>query len=145
MTTLPTKFLLIQACCPWWYRGLPRADQLTLSEPRGWGRLCPPNNTGTLGFSDLPTALTTIYIFFLGLCNKNQQKDQLKGQKMKKLSARQIHGLIESLTIGSIFLTCFLLVLRTSIRTERISKQGKCAYKNKRGLVGMQHEVKLQR
>ena len=22
-----------------------------------WGRLCPPNNTSTLGFSDLPTAL----------------------------------------------------------------------------------------
>ena len=24
---------------------------------RGGGRLCPPNNSGTLGFSDLPTAL----------------------------------------------------------------------------------------
>ena len=24
-----------------------------------WGRLCPPNNIGTPGFSDLPTALKT--------------------------------------------------------------------------------------
>ena len=32
------------------------ADHLTLSQP-GWGSLCPPNNTGTPGFSDLPTAL----------------------------------------------------------------------------------------
>jgi hypothetical protein len=31
------------------------ADQLFLSYPGG--RLCPPNNTGTPGFSDLPTAL----------------------------------------------------------------------------------------
>jgi hypothetical protein len=26
-------------------------------EPPDFGRLCPPNNTGTAGFSDLPTAL----------------------------------------------------------------------------------------
>ena len=32
------------------------ADQLTLSQSGG-SRLCPPNNTGTLGFSDFPTAL----------------------------------------------------------------------------------------
>ena len=32
------------------------ADQLTLSQPRG-GRLCTPSNTGTPGFSNLPTAL----------------------------------------------------------------------------------------
>ena len=56
--------------------------------------------------------------------------------KMKKLNAKQTHGLIESLLFVSIILTCFFLVLRTSIRTENISKHGKCAYKNKRGLVG---------
>ena len=32
------------------------ADQLTLSQ-RGGSRLCPPYNTGTPGFSDIPTAL----------------------------------------------------------------------------------------
>ena len=26
------------------------------------GRLCPPNNTGTPGFSDLPTALHSTYL-----------------------------------------------------------------------------------
>ena len=62
---------------------------------------------------------------------------QLKlSAKMKKLSAKQTHGLIETLLFVSIILTCFFLVLRTSIRTENISKHGKCAYKNKRGLVG---------
>ena len=36
------------------------ADQLTLSQP--WeDRLCPPNNTGIPGISDLPTALLSIY------------------------------------------------------------------------------------
>ena len=41
--------------------GVPKifADQLTLSQPGG--KLCPPNNTGTPGFSDLPTALITLY------------------------------------------------------------------------------------
>ena len=35
------------------------ADQFTLTQPRGaGGQICPPNNTGTPGFSDLPTALT---------------------------------------------------------------------------------------
>ena len=33
------------------------ADKLTLSQPGGFGRLCPPNNAGTPGFSDLPTAV----------------------------------------------------------------------------------------
>ena len=33
------------------------ADHLTLSQPGGVGRLCLSNNTGTPGFSDLPTAL----------------------------------------------------------------------------------------
>ena len=33
------------------------ADQSNLPLPRGGGRLCPPNNTGTPGFSDLPAAL----------------------------------------------------------------------------------------
>ena len=42
--------------------GVPRhpqilEDQLTLSQPGGGGRLCPPNNAGTPGFSDLPTAV----------------------------------------------------------------------------------------
>ena len=37
------------------------ADQLTLSQPGGGGRLCPPNINGMPGFSDLPTALPTIY------------------------------------------------------------------------------------
>ena len=40
------------------------ADQLTLSQPGG-GRLCPPNNTGIPGFSDLPTALMGSFIFQL--------------------------------------------------------------------------------
>ena len=31
--------------------------QLTLSQPKGGGRLCPTNNIGTPGFSDLPKAL----------------------------------------------------------------------------------------
>ena len=37
-------------------------DQLTLSQvsTKG-GRLCPPNNTGTPGISDLPTALFVMY------------------------------------------------------------------------------------
>ena len=36
------------------------ANQLTLSQPATRvGKLCPPNNTGTPGFSDLPTALGT--------------------------------------------------------------------------------------
>ena len=50
------RFFLIslniyQGCRP---RGCPQimADQLTKE-----GRLCPPNNTGTPGFPDLPTAL----------------------------------------------------------------------------------------
>ena len=49
------------------------SDQLTLSQPEG-GRLCPPNNTGTPGFSDLPMALLCIteitlyvYLFQIGL------------------------------------------------------------------------------
>ena len=36
------------------------ANQLTLSQPGERGRLCPPNNTGTPGFSDPPTALIFI-------------------------------------------------------------------------------------
>ena len=31
-----------------------------------WGRLCPPNNTGTPGFSNLPTALKVM----LGVVHK---------------------------------------------------------------------------
>ena len=38
------------------------ADKLTLSQPRGAGRLCPPNNTVTPGFSDLRPCL----IYLLG-------------------------------------------------------------------------------
>ena len=33
----------------------------TKGEGGGGGRLCPPNNTGTPGFSDLPAALTCTY------------------------------------------------------------------------------------
>ena len=33
------------------------ADQLNLSQG---GKLCPPNNTGTPGFSNLPTALNSV-------------------------------------------------------------------------------------
>ena len=33
------------------------------------GRLCPPNNTGTPGFSDLPTALLTLSISETGHCS----------------------------------------------------------------------------
>ena len=40
---------------PWYPQIL--TDQLSLPQPRGGGRLCPPNTTGTPGFSDLPTAL----------------------------------------------------------------------------------------
>ena len=35
---------------------------VTLFQPRGGGRLCQPNNTGTPRFSDLPTALPLIGI-----------------------------------------------------------------------------------
>ena len=51
---------LIQECRPWGCWGFyPKilADKLTLSQPGGGGRLCPPNNTGIPGFSDLPTAM----------------------------------------------------------------------------------------
>ena len=40
---------------PWYPQIL--ADQLTLYPPGEGGRLCSPNDTGTPGFSDLPTAL----------------------------------------------------------------------------------------
>ena len=36
-------------------------EQLTLSQPGEGGRLCPPNNTGTPGFSNLPTSLLSMY------------------------------------------------------------------------------------
>ena len=58
-----------QACCPWGCRGCHiLADRLTLS--RG-GRLCPSNNTGTPGFSDLPTALLSF------VCRESKERDLL--------------------------------------------------------------------
>lgn len=59
---------------------------------------------------------------------------------MKKIRAQQIHGIVESLTFLSIFLTCFFLILRTSIRQESISKDGICTYKNKRGFIGVLYD-----
>ena len=49
-----------QACRPWGCRGCngtPRFWQISYPISTKGGRLCPPNNTGTPGFSDLPTAL----------------------------------------------------------------------------------------
>ena len=57
-----------------------------------------------------------------------------------KLKAKQWHGIVESLTFLSIFLTCFLLMLQTSIKQESISKQGNCAYQNKRGFIGVLYD-----
>ena len=37
-----------------------------------WGRLCPPNNTSTLGFSDLPTALKVV----LGVVHKLRLQEE---------------------------------------------------------------------
>ena len=42
-------------------QGVILADLVTLSQPGCGGRLCPPNNTGTPEFSDLPTDLNTRY------------------------------------------------------------------------------------
>ena len=50
-----------QACRPWGCQGCQAPPDFGRSvnpiSTKG-GRLCPPNNTGTPGFSDLPTALT---------------------------------------------------------------------------------------
>ena len=52
------------------------ADQLTLSQPGG-NRLCPPNNTGTPGFSDLPTALQWSWSGTMDLCIEIRVRDRL--------------------------------------------------------------------
>ena len=51
------EFILTsQACRPWGCRGCYFGRSVNPISNKG-GRLCPPNNTGTPGFSDLPTAL----------------------------------------------------------------------------------------
>ena len=51
------------------------------------GRLCPPNNTGTPGFSDLPTALLTLSISETGHCSIMKKYEiwikQCSGQFLK--------------------------------------------------------------
>ena len=58
MTTQPTKFLH-RPVVPGG-AGAPDFGRSVnpISTKGGGGRLCPPNNTGTPGFSDLSTALT---------------------------------------------------------------------------------------
>merc|ERR1712008_476067 len=57
-----TQLDLVQACRPWGCRrchGTPyfgRSVNPVSTKGRG-SRICPPNDTGTPGFSDLPTAL----------------------------------------------------------------------------------------
>ena len=57
-TSLTDSAVAVQGCRPWGYPWHPQilADQLALSQPGG-SRLCPPNNNGIPGFSNLPTAL----------------------------------------------------------------------------------------
>jgi hypothetical protein len=47
------------------------ADQLTLSQTGrgGGGKLCPPNDIGTAGFSDLPTGMLLVNVVLLRLFN----------------------------------------------------------------------------
>ena len=69
--------LRLQACCP---RIL--AYQSTLSQSGGGGRLCPPNNTGPPGFSDLPPAL--------GLCSKVGHRTYFTAPYMKNMLCTKI-------------------------------------------------------
>ena len=50
--------------------------------------------------------------------------------------AKQIHGIIEALVFLTIFLTCFVLILRESIKHENIAKEGFCSDTHKGGLLG---------
>ena len=59
---------------------------------------------------------------------------------MKVFRAKKIHATIETLVFSSIILTCIFLVLRTSIGQESISKEGTCAYQNKRGFIGVLYD-----
>ena len=52
------------------------ADQLTLSQPGG-SRLCPPNDTSTPGFSDLPRALQWSWSGTMDLCIEIRVRDRL--------------------------------------------------------------------
>ena len=58
--TLCLSSALVQGCCPWGCRGChgtPGFWLISLPYLNQGGRLLPTNNTGTPGFSDLPTAL----------------------------------------------------------------------------------------
>ena len=50
--------------------------------------------------------------------------------------AKQIHGIIEAIVFLTIFLTCFVLILRESIKHENIAKEGFCTDTHKGSLLG---------
>ena len=50
--------------------------------------------------------------------------------------AKQIHGIIEAVVFLTIFLTCFVLILRESIKHENIAKEGFCTNTHKGSFFG---------
>ena len=50
--------------------------------------------------------------------------------------AKQINGIIEAIVFLTIFLTCFVLILRESIKHENIAKEGFCTDTHKGSLLG---------
>ena len=58
----------------------------TKSSTRGEDRLCPPNNTVTPGFSDLPTALGSTYHVALKMIGCVQKAVKISNWKEAKFS-----------------------------------------------------------